>query len=110
VTAFFSIPVPLSRMTVISVGPGISFTRGALTASKTQLAPGDEIPVSSPYHVILALSDLDLSKQVSGKRAEALEMSAEDARILPGGSDFKLVNTGQRPGNVCPCGVLIICG
>jgi hypothetical protein len=75
----------------------VSFTRGALTASKTQLAPDDEIPVSSPYHVILALSDLDLSKQVSGKRAEALEMSAEDARILPGGSDFKLVNTGQRP-------------
>jgi len=47
--------------------------------------------------VIVALSDLDLTKQVSGKRDQALERSAEEARILPGGSEFKRVNTGQRP-------------
>jgi hypothetical protein len=73
----------------------VSFTRGALTASKTQLAPGDAIPVSSPYHVILALSDLELAKQVSGKHDEALDISAEEARILAGGSEFKLVNTAS---------------
>jgi hypothetical protein len=47
--------------------------------------------------VILALSNLELAKQVPGKRDQALEMSAEEATILPGGSEFKLVNTGQRP-------------
>ena len=51
----------------------VSFTRGALTASKSQLAPGAEISLSSTAHVLLALTDLELSTQSSGSRKARLE-------------------------------------
>jgi hypothetical protein len=75
----------------------VSFSRGALTASKTQLAPGAELSVSSPNHVLLALSDLELRRQLSDGSTKTLELNAQEVNILPGGSDFKLTNTGQRP-------------
>jgi len=47
----------------------VSFSRAGLTASKSQLAAGAEIPLSSPAHVILALTDMELSTQASGRPA-----------------------------------------
>jgi hypothetical protein len=75
----------------------VSFSRGGLTVSKTQLAPGAELPIASPNHVLLALTDLDLQKQVPNRSAEAVQLSAQEVRILPGGSAFKITNAGQRP-------------
>jgi hypothetical protein len=75
----------------------VFYTRGGLTASKIQLAPGAGIPVSGGDHVLLALSDLELEKQVSGKSVEALDMAAQDVQVLPGGTELKLVNDGHQP-------------
>jgi hypothetical protein len=74
----------------------VSFSRGPLTASRTQLAPGAELSVSSPNHVLLAVTDLELQEQESGKATETLELRAQDVRMLPGGSTFKLVNASQH--------------
>jgi len=75
----------------------VSFSRGALTASKTQLAPGAELPVSSPNHVLLALTDLELHKRGADGADQAIQLSAQEVKILAGGSEFKLTNSGQRP-------------
>jgi hypothetical protein len=75
----------------------VSFSRGALTASKTQLAPCAELSVSSPNHVLLAVTDLDLRKQGPDGSDLAVQLSAQEVKILPGGSEFKLTNSGQRP-------------
>ena len=75
----------------------VSFTRGALTASKSQLAPGAEISVSSTAHVLLALTDLELSTQASGSSAESLRLGAQDVRVLPAGVSFRLINAGKSP-------------
>jgi hypothetical protein len=74
----------------------VSFSRGPLTASKTQLAPGGEVSVSSPNHVLLAVTDIELQKQETGKATETLELRAQEVRILAGGSTFKLVNASQH--------------
>ena len=75
----------------------VSFTRGPLTASKSQLAPGAEISVSSTAHVLLALTDLELSTQASGSSAESLRLGAQDVRVLPAGVSFRLINAGKSP-------------
>lgn len=74
----------------------VSFSRGAVTASKSQLAPGAEISISSPAHVLLALTDLELS-QMSGGSAQSLHLDAQEVRVLPGGDSFRLINTGKTP-------------
>jgi hypothetical protein len=74
-----------------------SFTRGALAASKVQLAPGNDFPVSSPNHVLIALTDLELRSDQEGEKAETVEMSKQEARILPAGTVSKLTNTSQQP-------------
>jgi hypothetical protein len=74
----------------------VSFSRGALTASKTQLAPGAELSIPGTNHVLLALTELEL-KQAGNESAEILQLSAQEVRILPGGSAFKLTNATQRP-------------
>src|SRR5258708_7910677 len=75
----------------------VSFSRGALTASKTQLAPGAELSISSPNHVLVALTDLEFRKQGTDGSDQALQLSAQEVKILPGASDFKLTNTGHQP-------------
>ena len=75
----------------------VSFSRGALTASKTQLAPGAELSVSSPNHVLLALTDLELHKQGTDRSDQAIQLSAQEGKIMPGGSEFKLTNSSSRP-------------
>jgi hypothetical protein len=75
----------------------VSFTRGALTALKTQLAPGAELSVSSPNHVLLALTDLELHKQGADGSDQAVQLTAQEVKILPGGSAFKLTNSGHQP-------------
>src|SRR5437763_15753400 len=75
----------------------VSFTRGALTASKSQLAPGAEISVSSTAHVLLALTGLELSTESSGSSAQSLRLGAQDVRVLPAGVSFRLINTGKGP-------------
>jgi hypothetical protein len=73
----------------------VSFSRGALTASKSQLAPGAEIAISGAGHVLLALTDLDLRTQVPGKPAEELHLSTQEVRILPAGSSLTLANAAK---------------
>jgi hypothetical protein len=74
----------------------VSFSRGAITASKSQLAPGAQMEISTPAHVLLALTDLELS-QTSGTSAHSLHLDAQEIRILPGGTSFRLINTGKNP-------------
>jgi hypothetical protein len=45
----------------------VSFSLGAMTASKTQLAPGAQLSVSSASRMLLAISVLELRKQTKGK-------------------------------------------
>ena len=75
----------------------VSFTRGGLAASKVRLAPGSDFPISSPNHVLIALTDLELSSVREGKPAEKIELNQQESRILPAGAPGKLTNAGQRP-------------
>ena len=75
----------------------VSFSRGVLTASKTQMAPGAELSVSSPNHILLALTDLELRKQDADRSDHTVQLSAQEVKILPGGSEFKLTNSSQHP-------------
>jgi hypothetical protein len=77
----------------------VSFSLGAMTASKNQLAPGAELSVTSGSHVLLAISDLELRKETKGKSSEALEMAAQEVNVLPSGSSFTLVNASPRSAN-----------
>ena len=77
----------------------VSFTRGPLTASKSQLAPGAEISVSSTAHVLLALTDLEFSTQESGSSAQSLRLDAQEVRVLPAGVSFRLINIRKTPAN-----------
>jgi len=77
----------------------VSFSLGAMTASKNQLAPGAELSVSNASRVLLAISDLELRKQTKGRPDELLQIAAEEAIVLPSGTGFTLVNASQRPAN-----------
>jgi hypothetical protein len=59
------------------------------------LAPGAGIPVSTPAHVLFALTDLELS-QTSGTSAQSLHLDPQGIRILPGGTSFRMINSGKN--------------
>jgi hypothetical protein len=61
----------------------VSFSLGALTASKTQLAPGAELSVTGATHVLLAISDLELRKQTKGKSDEPLQWRHKRSMFCP---------------------------
>jgi len=69
----------------------VSFSRGPLSAYKVQLAPGAEFRVNSAMHVLLAITDLDLRTPDNTR----FQMSAQDVKVLPANSGFKLVNNAQ---------------
>jgi hypothetical protein len=75
----------------------VSFTRGALTAFKTQLAPGDNATFGSPNHVLIAVTDVKLQRTIAETTPEELELNAQEVHMLPGGSQFKLTNAGSHP-------------
>ena len=75
----------------------ISATRGALTATKVQLAPGASFPMGSPNHVLIALSDLSLQNKREGMpTAESIELNQQDVHVFRGGQSEELTNEGAR--------------
>ena len=74
----------------------VSFTRGDLTAFKTQLAPGDDATYGNSNHVLIAISDVKLQRTREKAGPDELELDAQEARILPGGSQLKLTNAGSH--------------
>jgi len=75
----------------------VSFTRGDLTAFKTQLAPGDDASFGSSNHVLIAITDVKLQRSREKADPDEIELDAQEARILPGGSTLRLTNTGPHP-------------
>ncbi len=73
----------------------MSFTRGGLTATKTQLATGDSWDVNPPDHILIAVTDLELQKRGSGDEVGKISLDAGDTLILPGGSVSRLTNTNR---------------
>jgi hypothetical protein len=74
----------------------VSFTRGDLTASKTQLAPGDDATFASTNHVLIALTDVKLQRTMEKAGPDELDLNAQEVRILPGGPELKLTNSGPH--------------
>ncbi len=71
-----------------------TFTWGPLTATRTQLAGGDSWDVSRPDHLLIAITSLELEKQVPGGQPEKLSLGPGETLILAGGSVSKLTNKG----------------
>jgi hypothetical protein len=74
----------------------VSFTRGDLTAFKTQLAPGDDATFGSSNHVLIAITDVKLERSREKSDADEIELDAQEARMVPGGSPLKLTNAGSH--------------
>lgn len=74
----------------------ISVTRGAVTATKVQLAAGASFSLQSPNHVLIAVSDLRLRNRGDAGSAQTIDLSKEDVRILRGGQNSELTNLGQQ--------------
>jgi hypothetical protein len=74
----------------------VSFTRGDLTAFKTQLASGDDATFGSSNHVLIAITDVKLQRTKEKAGPDEIELDAQEARILPGGSQLKLANAGPH--------------
>lgn len=73
----------------------VSATVPGVTATRTQLAPGDGWEVSEPDHLLIALSDLDLEKE-GALGTRKLSLAAGDTLILTGGTVSKLTNVGRE--------------
>jgi hypothetical protein len=74
----------------------VSFTRGDLTAYKTQLAPGDDATFGSSNHVLIAITDVKLQRSKDKADPDEIELDAQEAQILSGGSPLKLTNAGSH--------------
>lgn len=74
----------------------VSFTRGDLSAFKTQLAPGDDATFGSSNHVLIAITDVKLLRSKEKADPEEIELDAQEARVLPGDSALKLTNAGSH--------------
>jgi hypothetical protein len=74
----------------------VLFTRGDLTAYKTQLAPGDDVSFGSSNHVLIAVTEVKLERMEEKAGPDEIELDAQEARILPGGSLLKLSNVGSH--------------
>lgn len=74
----------------------VSFTRGDLTTYKAQLAPGHEATFGSSNHVLIAITDVKLQRGQEKADPDDIELDAQEARILPGGSSLKLTNAGSH--------------
>jgi hypothetical protein len=74
----------------------VSFTRGDLTAYKTQLAPGDDATFGSSNHVLIAITDVKLQRSKEKADPDEIELGTQEARILQGGSPLKLSNAGAH--------------
>lgn len=74
----------------------VSFTRGQLTAYKTQLAPGDNATFGSSNHVLIAITDLKLQRSKEKTDPDEIELDAQEARIITGGSPLTLTNAGSH--------------
>jgi hypothetical protein len=75
----------------------VSFTRGDLTAYKTQLAPGDDASFGSSNYVLIAITDVKLQRSKEKADPDEITLDAQETRILPGGSPLKLTNSGSHP-------------
>lgn len=74
----------------------VSFSRGGVTAQKTQLAPGQDKDVNSSEHLLIALDELDLSKKLDGNLSP-IRLGKTDSTVLPGSVPFTLTNQSKTP-------------
>ncbi|MGH9517469.1 MAG: hypothetical protein ACRD3P_17515 [Terriglobales bacterium] len=72
----------------------VSFTRGDLTAYKTQLAPGDDATFGSSNHLLIAITEVKLERSKEKAAPDEIELDAQESRMLPSGSPLKLSNAG----------------
>lgn len=73
----------------------ISFSRGGLTTTKTQLAPGDSVEIGEPDQLLVAITDASLKGEVVGREPEVVELSRGETALLRGGTRRKITNTGR---------------
>ena len=69
--------------------------RGALTASRTQLAPDASYEPHGSGLVLIALTDIELKRTREGLPRQTIELSAQDVQVLTG-ETAKLTNTGAK--------------
>ncbi len=82
-----------SDLTVVKPTWSTSFSRGALFATRTQLAVGDSVHLSGADHVLIALTDIVLTSDAD----KTIRMDKHEATILKGSETSKLTNTDTAP-------------
>ena len=67
--------------------------------SEVELQPGVTIPSHhhDGPHLVVAVSDLELSSDVEGRGPRAVKLKAGDVTWVPGGFTHTLTNTGKSP-------------
>ncbi len=73
-----------------------TFSRGGLSGTRAQLAPGDSFDVTQSEHILIATTALELEKK-GPDGTEKVSLERGDTLMLPGGSVSKLTNKGSDP-------------
>ena len=73
----------------------VSFQRGGVHFSNTQLAAGDTVKVTGSSHLLIALNDVSL-QQGTGREGQEINLSAQEVTNLQGGPASELTNTGHN--------------
>jgi len=77
----------------------ILFVKDAIRASEFELQPGAAVPkhdYTGP-HLLVAVSDLDISGNVEGPRPIPTHLKSGDSKWIPGGYSQTLTNVGKQP-------------
>ncbi|HWR35525.1 MAG TPA: hypothetical protein VN622_06610 [Clostridia bacterium] len=77
-----------SDLTSVKPTWSTSLTRGALSATRTQLASGDSFELIGADHVLIALSDLKLETETGS----TISLNKDELAILKAGAASKLTN------------------
>jgi quercetin dioxygenase-like cupin family protein len=75
------------------------FARDGARVSEVELQPGAAVPSHrhDGPHLVVAVSDLELSSDVEGRGPMPVQLKAGDVKWVPGGFTHTLTNTGKSP-------------
>jgi mannose-6-phosphate isomerase-like protein (cupin superfamily) len=77
----------------------ILFVRDGVRAIETDLQPGAMVPQHRHHgpHLVIALTDYELSSEAQGKSPEPIAMKPGESKWFPGPTSHTLMNTGHHP-------------
>jgi quercetin dioxygenase-like cupin family protein len=76
----------------------VMFVKDGVRVSELELQPGGVIPKHhhAGPHLVVAVSDLELSSQGAGKAVSQIQLKSGEVRWVPGGFTHTLTNTGHQ--------------